>query len=150
MVTFQKEDFMQVFSEATELLRGHYEEVAERQDVIPLDPDVARYQKMFDMDMLEIHTAREDGKLIGYSAWFVCTNMHYKTSLTASSDVIYISPEHRKGMVGARFIKWTTQEIKKRNPQRILCHVQPSVDFGPILERLGANYLEKIYSLVLE
>jgi len=150
MVTFQKEDFKQVFSEATELLRKHYAEVAERQDVIALDPDEARYQKLFDMDMLEIHTAREDGKLIGYSAWFVVMNMHYKTSLTASSDVIYIDPAHRKGMVGARFIKWTLQEIKKRKPQRILFHVKPTVDFGPILERLGAKYFEKIYSLVLD
>jgi len=150
MVTFQKEDFLPFFDEAPALFQEHYEEVAERIDVIKLEPDLNRYKGLFDQGMLEIHTAREDGKLIGYSLWLVASGLHYKNCLTASSDIIYISPAYRKGMFGVRFIRWTVEEIKKRNLQRILFHVKPHVDFGPILERLGAHFLEKTYSIVLE
>lgn len=150
MITFQKEGFLPFFDETAELFKEHYEEVAERQDVIELDPDLDKYKTLFDSGFLEIHTAREDGKLIGYSIWIVSPHLHYKKSLTASSDIIFIHPAYRKGMFGVRFIKWTIEEVKKSNPQRILLHVKPHVDFGPILERMGATFLEKVYSLVQE
>jgi len=80
----------------------------------------------------------------------VVNHLHYKKSITASSDVLYISPEYRQGMLGYKFIKWTTEEIKKRNPQRILFHMKPFLDYGKIVERLGGHYFEKTYSIVLE
>ena len=150
MITFQQEAPSPFADEAVELFKRHYEEVAERQDVIELDPNIERYNQLYKAKTLEIHTARDDGKLIGYSLWVVVNHLHYKKSITASSDVIYISPEYRQGMLGYKFIKWTTEEIKKRNPQRILFHMKPFLDYGKIVERLGGHYFEKTYSIVLE
>ena len=150
MITFQQEAPSPFADEAVELFKRHYEEVAERQDVIELDPNIERYNLLYKAKTLEIHTARDDGKLIGYSLWVVVNHLHYKKSITASSDVIYISPEYRQGMLGYKFIKWTTEEIKKRNPQRILFHMKPFLDYGKIVERLGGHYFEKTYSIVLE
>lgn len=150
MITFQQEAPSPFADEAVELFKKHYEEVAERQDVIELDPNIERYNQLYNAKTLEIHTARDDGKLIGYSLWVVVNHLHYKKSITASSDVIYISPEYRQGMLGYKFIKWTTEEIKKRNPQRILFHMKPFLDYGKIVERLGGHYFEKTYSIVLE
>jgi hypothetical protein len=150
MITFQKEAPSPFADEAVELFKNHYEEIAERQDVIELDPDIKKYNQLYNSKILEIHTARDDGKLIGYSLWVVVNHMHYKKSITASSDVLYISPEYRQGMLGYKFIKWTTEEIKKRNPQRILFHMKPFLDYGKIVERLGGHYFEKTYSIVLE
>jgi hypothetical protein len=150
MITFQKEAPEPFTQEAMALFQKHYEEIAERTDVIVLDPDLRRYNDYYNKNILEIHTIRNDGVLIGYSLWFLTKHIHYKNSLTASSDVLYISPEYRKGMLGIKFIKWTTNEIKKRNPQRIMFHVKPFLDYSPILERLGAGYFEKTYSIVTE
>ena len=150
MITFQQESPSPFADEAVELFKNHYEEVAERQDVIELDPNIEKYNQLYKAKTLEIHTARDNGKLIGYSLWVVVNHLHYKKSITASSDVLYISPEYRKGMLGYKFIKWTTEEIKKRNPQRILFHMKPFLDYGKIVERLGGHYFEKTYSIVLE
>jgi len=150
MITFQKEAPEPFTQEAMDLFQKHYEEIAERTDVIVLDPDLKRYNNLYSQNMLEIHTIRDDGKLVGYSLWFVMNHIHYKNSLTANSDVLYISPDYRKGMLGVKFIKWSLEEIKKRNPQRIMFHVKPFMDYSPILERLGANYFEKTYSMVME
>jgi glycosyltransferase involved in cell wall biosynthesis len=150
MITFQQEAPSPFADEAMELFKKHYEEIAERQDVIELDPNIERYNLLHRTKALEIHTARDNGKLIGYSLWVVVNHLHYKKSITASSDVLYISPEYRKGMLGYKFIKWTTEEIKKRNPQRILFHMKPFLDYGKIVERLGGHYFEKTYSIVLE
>lgn len=150
MITFQQEAPSPFADEAVELFKRHYEEVAERQDVIELDPNIERYNQLYNAKTLEIHTARDNGKLIGYSLWVVVNHLHYKKSITASSDVLYISPEYRQGMLGYKFIKWTTEEIKKRNPQRILFHMKPFLDYGKIVERIGGHYFEKTYSIVLE
>ena len=150
MITFQQEAPSPFSDEAVELFKRHYEEIAERQDIIELDPNIERYNQLYNSKILEIHTARDDGKLIGYSLWVVVNHLHYKKSITASSDVLYISPEYRKGMLGYKFIKWTTEEIKKRNPQRIQFHMKPFLDYGKIVERLGGHYFEKTYSIVLE
>jgi hypothetical protein len=150
MITFQKEAPEPFTQEAMDLFQKHYEEIAERTDVIVLDPDLKRYNNLYSQNMLEIHTIRDDNKLVGYSLWFVMNHIHYKNSLTANSDVLYISPDYRKGMLGVKFIKWSLEEIKKRNPQRIMFHVKPFMDYSPILERLGANYFEKTYSMVME
>lgn len=150
MITFQKETPEPFAQQAVQLFKDHYEEIAERQDVIELDPDIIRYKHLFKRGALEIHTARDDGKLIGYSLWFVTNHIHYKKSITAVSDVLYISPKYRKGMLGYKFIKWTLEEIKKRNPQRVTFHVKPFLDYGKIVERLGGHYFEKIYTIVME
>jgi hypothetical protein len=150
MITFQTEDVNPFAQEAMELFNRHYEEIAERTDVIKLDPDFNRYQILKDKNALEIHTIRDDGVLVGYSLWFIVPHIHYKSSIYATSDILYIAPEYRKGMTGVKFIKWSVEEVKKRNPQKIVFHVKPFLDYSPILERMGANYFEKIYSIVME
>lgn len=150
MITFQEELLEPFMQEAVALYEKHYEEIARHRDVIKLDPDIRRYKRLYAADKLAIHTARDDGKLIGYSIWFMFYHIHYQQSYTATSDILYISPEYRKGMTGYKFIKWTTEQIKKRKPQRILFHVKPFLDYGPLLERLGAGHFETSYSIVLE
>ena len=150
MITFQKESPEPFTQQALELFKKHYSEIAERKDVIKLKPNLKSYNMLYEKGALEIHTIRNDGELIGYSLWFISNHIHYADSVTANSDVLYISPEHRKGMIGVKFIKWTTEEIKKRNPQRIMFHVKPFLDYSPILERIGANFFEKIYTIVTE
>ena len=150
MITFQKEPPNPFTKEAIALFKKHYQELAERKDVIKLKPNLKMYNNLYKKEALEIHTIRDDGKLIGYSLWFITKHIHYADSITANSDVLYISPEHRKGMTGVKFIKWTTEEVKKRNPQRIMFHVKPFLDYSPILERIGARFFEKIYTIVTE
>jgi len=149
MITFQKEPLFPFVDEALALFKEHYEEIAERTDVIELDPDLDRYKTLENAKILEVHTARDDGKLVGYSLWMVVNHLHYKKSVTASSDILYIHPDYRKGLLGYRFLKWTTEEIKKRSPQRILFHMKPFLDYGHLVERLGGHYFEKTYSIVL-
>jgi hypothetical protein len=150
MITFQVENSEKFIESAMPLLEGHYKEIAERTDVIKLNPNFDSYKLLEKKDALEIHTIRDDGKLIGYSLWFISKHIHYKDSLTVNSDILYINPDYRKGILGAKFIKWTTEKINERKPQRIMFHVKSAVDYSTILKRLGANHFESIYTIVLE
>lgn len=150
MITFQIEKLDQFLESAFPLFDNHYQEVVEKTDVIKLNPNLDIYYILEKKNILEIHTARDDEKLIGYSMWIVNQHINFKDSLTANSDSLYVSPEYRKGMFGAKFIKWTFEKIKERNPQRVMFHVKDSVDYSPILKRLGSKHCESTYTMVLE
>ena len=47
MITFQKEAPEPFTQDALELFRQHYEEIAERTDVIELDPDLESYRHVW-------------------------------------------------------------------------------------------------------
>ena len=106
MITFQIEKLDQFLESAFPLFDNHYQEVVEKTDVIKLNPNLDVYYILEKKNILEIHTARDDEKLIGYSMWIVNQHINFKDSLTANSDSLYVSPEYRKGMFGAKFIKF--------------------------------------------
>ena len=148
MITYQQETLVTFLPESKPLFDKYYAEVAELQ--IPLGFNAEFYWHLESRNRLKIYTIRDNGKLIGFSFWVLFYPPHYKTSLTATSDMIFVLQEYRKGLFGYKFLKHSLNEIKKHNPQRILVGVKPNNDFGKILERLGAGHFETVYSFKLE
>lgn len=135
-----------LYEEMTPLLMKHYEEVAHFKD-IPLDPDIDFYVKLEEGGYLRTYVARdeEDGKIIGYSVFILRRNPHYKGSLQASQDVIFIDPK-RRGF-GKEFILWCDDQLKKEGADVSYHHVKvkPELDFSPLLRKLGYQYIDAIY-----
>lgn len=149
-LTFAKEPlFPYLWDECQGLFKRHYDEINTNKAIV-LDPDVNQYKNMDAAGMIDVHTARHAGTLVGYSFFVFYSHLHYKSSPSAANDLIYLAPEHRKGLTGYKFLKFILAKVKERNPQRIFFHVKPHVDFGRMLERLGAKLFENIYSITLE
>lgn len=149
MLTFQRETLDQAKAEAEPLLLAHWREIAHYQD-IHYEPRWDVYALIEQSGNLRIYTARLDGTLIGYGAYALAPNMHYASSLEASEDVLYVSPEHRKGMVGLRLIKFCDAQLKLDYVQVVSRHVKAAHDHGPILERFGYELVDKIYKRRLD
>lgn len=137
MVRFAVESIANVIEEIKPLLTLHWEEIAGYKDSIPLDPDYEKYETMAQQGRLVIVTARDAGKLIGYSIFFLVNHMHYKSTLFAVNDVIFMLAEYRKGMAGVKLIKLSEVATKSVGAIKISWHLKPDHDFRPILERLG-------------
>lgn len=152
-LVFAKEPLSPLWLEVAKgLLNEHYQEVGPVKHGIPLDPDMVLYKELEDKGMIETHTARDrvSGELVGYSVWIITTHPHYKGSVTAFNDVVFMRKDYRKGRQGYMFLKYTIEKIKALGKvQRMLFHVKPHVDFGPTLERLGASMLETVYAITL-
>ena len=144
------ERYIDVKVEAEGLLKEHYEEVASDKDLIQLNADHARYEAYDDAGTLHLVTCRCDGKLIGYYVCFVYTHPHYKDSLTAYTDVFFISKEYRKGRVGIKLFQYVEQTLRQRGVQRIYAGTKLKLDIGPMLEYLGYNPIERVYTKVLK
>jgi len=148
MITYQQETLVTFLPESKPLFDVFYNEVAELYVAQGFNAEF--YWHLESRNRLKIYTIRDNGKLIGFSFWVLFYPPHYKTSLTATSDAIFVLQEYRKGLFGYKFLKHSLNEIKKHNPQRILVGVKPNNDFGKILERLGASHFETVYSFKLE
>lgn len=124
------------------LLVKHWHEIAWRQDKIPLDPDYTRYQQLEILKYLRIYTARkESGELIGYALWIVTTLSHYKQTLCAANDIVYVDEAHRGG-VGVRLLQFSETELKKLGVQVMSLHIKKVLDWSPLAGALGFEHTE--------
>lgn len=142
----------ELFEELQPLLAEHWQEVAHFKD-IPLDPDYAAYQAAENAGTFRLFTVRDLERqptlLLGYAAFFVRPNIHYRGSTQAVQDVIYIHPAAR-GKTGYHFINWCDQQLKNEGVQAVYQHVKEAHNFGPMLERLGYELVDRIYARRLD
>lgn len=127
------------------LFQAHYKEIAHYQD-IPLDPDREAYLLAAKNNALRLYTVRSENEVLeGYAVFFVRHNPHYRSSLQASQDILYLNPQLRGGMNGYKFIKWCDEELRREGVQVVYQHVKKSHNFSPVLERMGYELIDYIY-----
>ena len=137
MIVFQREILFDFIEDAEPLLEMHYQELAKHKERIALAPVWERYAELEKRGVFVLFTARDDGKLIGYSAFFVQTHIHYADMLVASNDVLFLHPGYRKGGTGIKLIMFSERQLKEQGVNKITWHVKFSNDFRPILHRMG-------------
>lgn len=142
-----------LFDEAMPLLREHWKEVAHFQD-ITLEPDFALYQSAADAGILRFFTLRAglqtivDGPvywtLFGYAAFFVRPNPHYKQSLQAAQDVLYV--DHRfRGLRSAKFIRFCDEQLAAEGVEVVRHHLKAAHNHERLMARLGYEVEDIIY-----
>ncbi len=147
---YAHESYTNIKDEIKPLLEQHYEEIALDQDVIKLNPDWDAYAKYDSIHALRCYTARNDnGDLIGYFVLMVSTSLHYKDHLFANNDVIFLRKDARKGMTGVKLIKYAVKCLQREGITRININTKTHQPFDVIVERLGFELIERVYSLVL-
>jgi hypothetical protein len=133
----------EVKEEMIPLIGDHFEEIAHYKDILP-DPDWEKYDAIQDTGGLYLMTVRDHGMLVGYIAYFVGINLHYKSSLCAVQDVIFLDTEYRHGMLGAKLISKSHEMLKEAGVQVVSQHVKKAHDFSPMLERMGYEEVDII------
>lgn len=142
--------YKQCKEETSKLFERHYSEVAPDASDGLLDPDYAQYEWLCKNGMLHIVTVRLDGVLIGYHVSFVKPQIHRRTTLTAHSDIFYIVPEHRKGMVGYKLFAYVEETLRRKGVKWIYTGVKLAKDVGRILERQGHHENERQFLKILK
>ncbi len=149
MIEFAREMLGDAKGDMEPLLVLHWREVAHYQDIL-LNPDWEFYALMEESDRLRIFTAREEGRLIGYAFFFVGPNRHYKDSIQAVQDVIFLHPEYRGAKLGAKLILYADEQCRAENIQVIYHHIKEAHNFGPLLVHCGYELVDLIYAKRLD
>lgn len=150
-ITYAQEDFANYMLDAVPLWTEHFKEVALESMATkrPFAPDIRRYLALEESGNLAVFTAREDSKLVGYAVFIVNSPMHYKKTIYATNDALYIAPSARKGSVGIKFMKWCEQQLVMVSQNRIQIvqwRTKADHNFGKVLEALGYAQDDIVYT----
>jgi hypothetical protein len=137
VITFSTESLDQVIGEVNPLLELHYQELCMNKEVVKLDPIWPQYRAVEQAGKLAIYTVRDEGDLVGYAAFFVTPHMHYAGLMLATNDVLFLRADYRLGTTGTRFVKHCASQLKTRGAHKIAFHIKLSLDWSPILTRIG-------------
>lgn len=149
MITYARETLFDVVDEVDGLLRQHYDELTLHKDKIKLDPMWGEYRALESAGKFVLFTARDDGKLVGYSAFFVVPHMHYADTVMALNDVLYLHADYRKGRTGIKLIQYAESVLREFGVQKLTYHIKHSLDWSPILHHMGYSDEEKIVGKML-
>jgi len=147
MLRFDCEKFQDLLPELLSLFEKQYNELAPYSD-IKLAPDYARYATYCEHGLLKCFTARLDQKLIGYCFFIIGRDLHYRKSIRADQDIIYIDKSHRG--FGSSFIDWCDVQLKGLGVQVVEHHCKVFADWGALLERKGYKKMNITYSKRLD
>lgn len=145
MITYQEEEAEDFKADVEPLLSRYYDETIV--DIgLQFDADFAVYIDANQRGRMICVSAREDGKVIGISCFFLTPYLYSRGYMMAIQDLLYIVPEHRKGWVGIRLIKESEKVLKSRGVGIIDLACRPHMDNTVLYERLGYKYAEKRFS----
>jgi GNAT superfamily N-acetyltransferase len=146
MITAAPEPWAKALPEMMPLLPLHYAELALDQNRVPLAPQWHVYDARDSRGELQIVVLREDGRVIGYYWGFVAPGLHYATCLTATMDIFFVHPEHRRGRNGRTLFEAVERDLRHRGVQRWFVGAKLHRDASPLFRRLGFTPIETYHS----
>ena len=143
MIVFQREPAQDCFEEAIPLLVEHGRELKYFND-LKLEPEFSKYEQLERTGLLRTYTARREEVMVGYAVFFFAPHLHFKRTIFATCDILYISPAHRG--FGLSFLRWCVDQLKCDGASVVYFFVNKSFDYGPILRRLKFDHTDNIYT----
>ena len=146
MITYQPEKISDVIPELKSIVGLHWSEIgAFDRDNVPLDVDWDKYVAMEEVGVVKMLTVRSDGCLIGYYIAFVTFHPHYKQTLFADCDIMFLLPSYRKGFVGYKLIKKSEEYLFSLGVKINILSTKANKNLRKLTERLGYKPLDIKY-----
>lgn len=111
-----------------------------------IGPAVDQYRLLETHGQLRIYTVRADSEVVGYAIYLVAPALHYCKSLQARQDVLFLAPEYRFDGTGRKLIEFACERLRLDGVQVVYQSVTPEHNLGPLLEQLGYELSELIYT----
>ena len=143
MITYQREWLSVIKEEVEPLLVMHWEEVGMfDKNRVPLWVDWSKYLFLEEWGGYLVVTVRDDDKLVGYLGAFITEHMHYNKTKFGMTDVVYVLPEYRKGLLGVKLISESEQDMKGLGVRISILSFKVDKSMSKIAERLGYSPLD--------
>lgn len=146
---FALENLAKVRREIEPLLEEHWKEIALNKETIKLNPDWRAYSELDSINALRIYTARKEGKLMGYFVILVSRSLHYKDHLFANNDIVFLTKSARRGLTGLKLVKFAVESLQAEGVTKLHVNTKTHQPFDPIMERLGFEEIETVFSKLL-
>lgn len=141
---YAREKAHDVIPELGPLIKKNWREISSFPD-FEVDPNFDGYRAAEDSGILRVFTDRtERGVLVGYSIVYIYPHMHFKNSVQAIQDVLFILPEHRGH--GAWFVKWCDACLFHEGAEVIYRTANVRHNCGSLFRRMGYDLIDQVYA----
>lgn len=147
MLTAQVERISDLIDEIKPLLERHWQEIGIYQDKMPLDPNYDLYRARDAAGEGIICTLRADGELVGYWIGFIAPGLHYKSTLTLTTDILFVSPEYRGLHGGQLLADCVKAEAQRRGVKIMYAGSKNHKEIAWFLERIGMTKIEEHFAM---
>lgn len=117
MITAQVESFQAAIPELMRLTPQHWSELALYRDRMPLAPQWDEYVRRERAGSLFLAAVRRDGRMAAYYIAQVAPGFHYRLTLTAHMDVMYVTPDDKGAGLCLPLMKTVKRELERRGAQ---------------------------------
>jgi len=128
------------------LMHAHWKECATDHEAIPFDPDWNAARVMEHAGILRFFGLFDDGELVGYSVYEVAPHLHFRSTLHAFCQGIYVKPERRKGNAGAKLIVESERLLAARGAKKFTYCAPHASNLNKVLEKGGYASTETVYT----
>ena len=145
--TFQAEPLTDaLWGELMPLMAAHCAEVGPFPD-LPFSPHKAAYERMAAANAFVVYTARYEGAVVGYGAFFISPSLHHYPAIFAQADVLYVMPQQRCRLLGFGLIQYCHDQLRARGVQRVCggSKVALGKSIAPLLDRLGYVEVDSVW-----
>jgi len=149
-IEYKQEFLSTIEADIKNLLVDHWEEIALNKENIKLNPNWEAYYEIESKGKLSFFSVRDNGVLVGYFVAFVDNNIHYQDHVFATNDVIFIDKKYRKSSVGANLIRFAEECLRDDGVSVLVINTKIHQPFDELLDHLGFNNIERVYSKYLK
>ncbi len=145
-ITFYYEKYKDILDDLKIILPAFFAEV----DIYPESPepniDHDQFTSLDEAGKLQVVTAREDGKLVGFHISMVLNDIFYKHILTAYVCFYYLKPESRGKGNGASMFAFADNGFKDLSVERIFMSRKIYMKNEKLFDSLDYTKIEETYT----
>lgn len=108
-------------------------------------PSFDRYNQFAKIGWFLQFTARDEGKLVGYSGVYIVSSMHSGKTI-ASEDTWFLLKEYRRGWNAIKFYRFIENECVSRGAIEASLSLPTDRNIDPVVKRLGYTCRARQYS----
>jgi hypothetical protein len=138
------------------LATADFLEVEVDQAAVPLEVDWDHYRQIERVGTYRIISARLGLRLVGYNSFFINRHSRHRGQTFAMNDVLYLTPDQRRGGAGVRFLRESDRMLKEAGAIKCQYGIKEHVRLGAsrgtvgdLLARMGYRHIETVYAKVL-
>ncbi len=127
-----------------------YAEMNTAGSLAPLDVNYEAYRQLDAAGVLSFVALRTgDGELVGYALHFVQPSLHFRSTLAAVQDGLYVVPEHRGGTAALKLLRAARRDLEARGVRRWLVSEVAGHPLGRLFAAFGFAPIETYHEMWL-
>ena len=146
-MVYQEENYKDVIKELDKILPQFFKEV----DIYPEEPEPdINHELLSSINSLQVITARDDDKLVGFHIAIIENDIFYKTLLTSAVLFYYMLPESRGNGNGTKLFEYAEKIYRDKGVKRVFMSRKIYINNENMFDSLGYTHIESNYTKAIQ